>query len=46
MNGRWEGTEALVAGGRGGLGGAVSLAFLEEDGKMETKKGTGYRFMR
>jgi NAD(P)-dependent dehydrogenase (short-subunit alcohol dehydrogenase family) len=31
MNGRFEGTIALVAGGTGGLGRAVSLAFLEED---------------
>jgi hypothetical protein len=46
MSGRFKGTVALVAGGTGGLGGAVSLAFLEEDGKMETKKGTGYIFMR
>jgi NAD(P)-dependent dehydrogenase (short-subunit alcohol dehydrogenase family) len=34
MSGRFEGTVALVAGGTGGLGGAVSLAFLEEDAKV------------
>ena len=31
MSRRFEGTIALVAGGTGGLGRAVSLAFLEED---------------
>jgi NAD(P)-dependent dehydrogenase (short-subunit alcohol dehydrogenase family) len=34
MSGRFEGTVALVAGGTGALGGAVSLAFLEEDAKV------------
>ena len=34
MSGRFEGTVVLVAGGTGGLGGAVSLAFLEEDAKV------------
>ena len=34
MSGRFEGTVALVAGGTGGLGGAVSLAFLKEDAKV------------
>ena len=34
MSGRFEGTVVLVAGGTGGLGGAVSLAFLEKDAKV------------
>ena len=34
MSGRFEGTVALVAGGTGGLGRAVSLAFLQEDAKV------------
>ena len=34
MSGRFEGTVALVAGGTGGLGRAVSLAFLKEDAKV------------
>jgi NAD(P)-dependent dehydrogenase (short-subunit alcohol dehydrogenase family) len=34
MSGRFEGKVALVAGGTGGLGRAVSLAFLEEDAKV------------
>src|SRR5256885_1072566 len=33
MSARFSGKVALVAGGTGGLGGAVSLAFLEEDAK-------------
>jgi NAD(P)-dependent dehydrogenase (short-subunit alcohol dehydrogenase family) len=35
MGGRFEGKVAVVAGGTGGLGRAVSLAFLEEGGKVE-----------
>jgi len=34
VSGRFEGTVALVAGGTGGLGRAVSLAFLQEDAKV------------
>jgi NAD(P)-dependent dehydrogenase (short-subunit alcohol dehydrogenase family) len=34
MSARFSGKVALVAGGTGGLGGAVSLAFLEEDAKV------------
>ena len=34
MSGRFEGKIALVAGGTGGLGRAVSLAFLEEGAKV------------
>ena len=34
MSTRFSGKVALVAGGTGGLGGAVSLAFLEEDAKV------------
>jgi NAD(P)-dependent dehydrogenase (short-subunit alcohol dehydrogenase family) len=35
MNGRFEGKVVLVAGGTGGLGRAVSLAFLGEGAKVE-----------
>ena len=35
MNGRFEGKVALVAGGTGGLGRAVSLVFLGEGAKVE-----------
>jgi len=34
MSGRFEGQVALVAGGTGGLGHAVSLAFLKENAKV------------
>src|SRR2546430_5384005 len=34
MSARFSGKVALVAGGTGGLGRAVSLAFLEEDAKV------------
>ena len=34
MSGRFQGTVVLVAGGTGGLGRAVSLAFLGEDAKV------------
>ena len=34
MSARFSGKVALVAGGTGGLGGAVSLAFLEEDANV------------
>src|ERR1700739_4360578 len=35
MRNRFEGRVAVVAGGTGGLGRAVSLAFLEEGGNVE-----------
>src|SRR5579863_10262598 len=34
MSGRFSGKVVLVAGGTGGLGRAVSLAFLEQDAKV------------
>jgi NAD(P)-dependent dehydrogenase (short-subunit alcohol dehydrogenase family) len=36
MTGRFAGKVAIVAGGTGGLGRAVSLAFLDEDAKLAT----------
>ena len=35
MNARFSGKSVIVAGGTGGLGRAVSLAFLEEGAKVE-----------
>ena len=34
MNARFSGKVVMVAGGTGGLGRAVSLAFLEEDARV------------